>query len=341
MTKNSMLKFTVKLLAVITVVALSVSVINYFYVNGVYYKDVYGEVAVMNDVPSGLKLVNFGTSHGLASFRYDETDKTAFNFALSGSDLYHNFQTLKQFTPNLAEGCIVAIPVSYFSFCMSTEEPTQKRYYCYLDKEYIRDFSYETLLSAKYFPVLRSGEFIIKDLIKDQEHDVGAVMMGDDDTAADSAPSASISPADSVAEDVAPNDSEAIEALYSHASGRVESWRAGHMTAGRKYIADNTAILTEMVNYCYEHGFKPVLVSTPIYKALNEEFTKEELAVCYFDNMNAVVKSTGVPYLDCSHDAVLSENPNYYGNSDHLSEEGGAAFMQRYEAYLLQIGYLN
>ena len=124
-------------------------------------------------------MVNLGTSHGLASFHYPDDGLKTYNLALSGEDIYHDFQTLKQFSNHLSKGCIVALVVSYFSFCMSTEEPSQKRYYSYLDKEYIRDFSYETLISAKYVPVLRSGEFIIKDLIKDQNLDVGAAMMND------------------------------------------------------------------------------------------------------------------------------------------------------------------
>ena len=362
MAKKQILTFIGKLSAVVLSAGLLIGVLNRFYVNGYYYRDVYSEIDKMYDVPYDIQMVNLGTSHGLASFRYPEDGVTRYNLALSGEDIYHDFATLKQFADHLAPGCIVALPTSYFSFCMSTEEPSQKRYYAYLDREYLRGFSYETLINAKYLPVLRSGEFIIKDLIKDQELDVGAAMMDEDleapeavseETSAgpinDSAAASPVSASDAAAQsgpapsyELTDQEKESKEAeLISHAAGRVESWRSGYMTAGRRFIAENTAILTEMVQFCYDHGFRPLLVTTPIYKALNDNFSEEELRVCYFDPMREVAQKTGVPYLDLSHDAVLSATPDYYGNSDHMNRYGAAAFYEVYTAYLKTIGYLN
>ncbi len=352
MKEHPILRFFIKLFSIVLSVGLLIGVVNHFYVNGYYYRDVYGEIDKMLEVPYEIEMVNLGTSHGLASFRYPEDGAVRYNLALSGEDIYHDFATLRQFADHLAEGCIVAIPVSYFSFCMSTEEPSQKRYYAYLDREYLRGFSYETLINAKYVPVLRSGEFIIKDLIKDQELDVGAAMMEDNAAIPDgaaqteergSAGTEELTPTDQTQTDAmlqqqrAEKDAE----LAAHAAGRAESWRSGYMTAGRVYIEENTKILTEMVRFCLKNGFRPVLVSTPIYKALNEQFGEEELEICYFEPMRAVAAETGVPYLDLSHDETLSGTPEYYGNSDHMNADGAAAFYDRYTEYLRQIGYLD
>ena len=351
MKKHPLLRFVAKLFSIVLSVGLLIGVVNHFYVNGYYYRDVYGEIDKMLDVPYDIRMVNLGTSHGLASFRYPEDGVVRYNLALSGEDLYHDFATLRQFADHLAEGCIVALPVSYFSFCMSTEEPSQKRYYAYLDREYLRGFSYETLINAKYLPVLRSGEFIIKDLIKDQELDVGAAMMEDNAVLTDgtaqadangSAEAEAASSQQTVTDALTRQEHAEKEAeLAAHAAGRAESWRSGYMTAGRVYIEENTKILREMVNFCFDSGFRPVLVSTPIYKALNEQFSEEELETCYFAPMRAVAAETGVPYLDLSHDEALSDVPEYYGNSDHMSAEGAAAFYERYTEYLRQIGYLD
>lgn len=341
MKRNSI--FFVKLISAIVLVSLIIGIANHLYKNDYYYMDVYGEIDAMKNVPNGITMVNFGTSHGLSAFQYPEdTDgEICYNLALSGEDIYHDFQTLKQFTDHLAEGCIVALPTSYFSFCMSTVSPSQKRYYLYLDREYIRDFSYETLINAKYLPVLRSGEFIIKNLINDQEMDLGGMMMNDGDGSKKSQAEVltisamAVEEPDSNVPDLEKKDAE----LTYHAKGRVVSWRNGYMITGRKYMAENTEILTEMVEYCYAHGFKPVLVTTPIYKALNNEFPDEELKECYFDNIDKVVKKTGVPYLNLSHDDALSANPEYYANSDHMSDLGADAFYKEYVSYLKSIGY--
>lgn len=335
--KNKGLKFAVKSAALLLSVCILIVIINFAYVRGYYYRDVYGEIEKMKNVPYNITMANFGTSHGLSCFRYPENDKTKFNFALSGEDIYHDFATLKQFSDHLENGCIVAIPTSYFSFCMSTEEPSQKRYYIYLDRKYIRQFSFESLINAKYFPVLRSGEFIIKDLIKDQEHDIGAEMMDNNTVVNEDI-------TNSITENSGGNSAQSVSSgldaqLIAHAKGRAESWRSGYMVAGKIFINKNTELLIEMVTYCYESGFKPLLVTTPVYYALNERFTEKELNECYFNPVNRVVEATGVPYLNLSHDPQLSVNPEYYSNSDHMNSVGAAAFYKRYSEFLFETGY--
>ncbi len=322
--------FAVKFVSLLLVVALIMIGLNTVYVNGYYYTDTYGEVQKFKDVPTGITLANTGTSHGLASFRYPDTlSETTFNFALSGEDIYHDFQTIKQFSDHIADGCVIAIPTSYFSFCMSVTEPSQKRYYAYMDKEYLRGFSYETLINAKYLPVLRSGEYLFKDLIKDQTMDVGGMMMEAD--ADESALSE---------EAAAQAAREAKESeLKVHALGRAESWRSGFMITGEPNMPANRQYLIDMVNYCKEQGWKPVLVTTPVHHTLNEAFTDEELEHYYFSNARTVQETTGVPYYDMSHDEAFSNTPEYYNNSDHLNHDGGDAFTLVFLDYLKEIGY--
>ncbi len=334
---NRFLKFAVRSASLLLAVCVLTGIINFAYVRGYYYRDVYGEIQKMADVPYHITMANFGTSHGLSCFRYPEDDKSKFNFALSGEDIYHDFATLKQFSDHLDEGCIVAIPTSYFSFCMSTQEPSQKRYYIYLDRKYIRGFSFESLINAKYVPVLRSGEFLIKDLIKDQERDIGAEMMGDASGGAEEL--SAVTPDAGGAAPTQAEKSAPDEELYAHAKGRAESWRSGYMVAGKIYIDDNIKILTDMVDFCLESGFKPLLVTTPVYYALNERFTEEELNECYFDPVNKVVEATGVPYLNLSHDPQLSSDPGYYSNSDHMNASGAEVFYQRFTEFLAETGY--
>lgn len=335
MTKKQVLRFSLKLISILLCVSLVLIAANFLYVKGAYYTDVYGEVEAMENVPDSLKLVNVGTSHGLACFRYDENKKEYYNLALSGSDIYHNFATVKQFKDKLSDGCIIAIPTSYFSFCMPTDEPSQKRYYTYLDKEYIKDFSYETLINTKILPVLRSGEFVIKDLIKDQEMDVGGAMMGELVITYEPA----LAAPSSVNADIPEYDEQKHLELVSHAKGRATSWISGYFETKQRYINENIGILTEFVGWCYENGFRPILVTTPVYYALNDEFSDEQLQKCYYDNIKKVAESSGAPYLDLSHDEKLSSVPGYYGNSDHMNEDGAKAFMDVFFNYLKEIGY--
>lgn len=330
MQDRRLMLFFVKFLSLVLIVTLLLLGLNHLYVNGYYYSDTYGEVQKFAHVPQGINLANTGTSHGLASFRYgDLTELTTFNFALSGEDIYHDFQTLKQFSSHLAQDCIVAIPTSYFSFCMSTTEPSQKRYYAYLDRDALRGFSYETLINSKYLPILRSGEYLFKDLIKDQEMDLGGMILGDDtDVAGTQGGGSTTDPL--IAQE---------NALRSHAAGRAESWRSGYLVTGGDYMEENRRLLVEMVRYCKEMGWRPLLITTPIHHTLNEAFTDEELETYYFSNMRAVSAEADVAWWDMSHDAQFSSNASYYSNSDHLSKVGGTAFTAQFLAYLTEHGY--
>ena len=338
---NKTLKFFLKLGAIICAVAVLIEIANYKYINGYYYKDVYGEVQKFNNVPNHITFANFGTSHGLAAFRYDKNDKSSFNFALSGEDIYHDFQTLKQFSGHLDKGCIVSIPVSYFSFCLPDDEPSQKRYYTYLDKEYLIDFSYETLINSKYVPVLRSIEYLFKDIIGDQEINMENFM--DDPAETTKSNTGQISPlikvsAATVDTPVADNSAK-IQTLNQHAVTRAESWRSGRMVLGQKYMENNTKLLVDMVEYCKEHDFQPVLLTIPVYHSLTEAFTQEELDKYYFSNIENVVKATGITYIDYSNDDRFVNTPLYYTNSDHMSAEGGDSFIKIYKEDLILKGY--
>lgn len=340
-------KFFLKFGAIACVAALLIGLFNLIYTHGYYYNSVYGEVKKFENVPNHITFANFGTSHGLAAFRYDENDRSSFNFALSGEDIYHDFQTLKQFSDHLDKGCIVSIPVSYFSFCLSTDEPSQKRYYMYLDKQYIRKFSYETLIDSKYVPVLRSIEFLFKDIIGDEEINVENFM---DDPAANAkgninlfslkASAATIENKEQVEVQQGSTDNNArIQMLDQHALTRSESWRSGRMVLGQKYREENTALLIEMIDYCREKGFRPVLLTIPVYSSLTKAFTEEELEKYYFSCIDEVVKETDILYIDYSKESSLINEPLYYNNSDHMSAEGGEAFLKRYKEDLKAEGY--
>lgn len=321
--------FALKFFSLLVVVILIIAGINSIYIKGIYYTDTYGEIQKFKNVPTGITLANTGTSHGLASFRYpNDISETVFNFALSGEDIYHDFQTIKQFTDHFADGCVIAIPTSYFSFCMSVDEPSQKRYYAYMDREYLRGFNYETLINTKYIPILRSGEYLFKDLINDQTIDVGGAMMKDANKDTNS---------NDVSVVISSVNKESD--LNYHAIGRAESWRSGFMLVGEKHMPANRQILIDMVNYCKKQGWKPILITTPLHHTLNEAFTEEELEKYYFSNMFAVQKATNVPYYDMSHNEVFAYAAEYYENSDHLNKDGGDAYTKAFLEYLIEIGY--
>ena len=344
-------RFFTKLISLLAVAAILLFVLNSVYVNGYYYNDIYGEVQKFRqEIPDGIEICNFGSSHGLASFKYGD-EENAFNFALSGEDLYHNFAKLQQYSSHLKKGCVVFLPISYFSFCTDTKAPSDKSYYTFLEKEYIKGYSLETYLNVKYFPVLRSGDGLLKDLVNEdkmaslfyedadqtgnaEEAVVGAADLND--YSAGPEEQSSLNPETLYNSAYVPSDAE----LYDFSDLRSKSWHS-QFNRFNIYMDDNVGILTDTVNYCLDHGFVPILVSTPINHVLNVMFTDDELEKYFYSNIEKVVASTGVEYLDYSHDPDFSDNNGYFSNADHFNSVGGKAFTEEMIRVIKDKGYIK
>ena len=93
----------------------------------------------------------------------------------------------------------------------------------------------------------------------------------------------------------------------------------------------NTQIFIDMVSYCYENGFVPVVITPPIYYELRNEFSDEEWDEYYYQNLYRVIKTTSVPYFDYSVDERFIYNGEYFYNSDHMSQSGADCFYEEYK----------
>ncbi len=111
------------------------------------------------------------------------------------------------------------------------------------------------------------------------------------------------------------------------------------MVLGKPNMEANTELLIEMIRFCKEHGFRPVLLTVPVYHALREDFSEEELRLYYYSNIDRVVEKTGIPYIDYSVDEAFIYDTSYYGNSDHMSAAGSNAFYRAFREDLEELGY--
>ena len=135
--KNN-IKFLVKILAVFVLAVSILLGISAIYKKGGTYKGTYSGIEKYENVPENIEFANFGPSYGMNCFGYGtlkEKGKTCFNFSLTMQDLYHDYALYKTFEDNFKEGAVVAIPLSYFSFCSDASAPTGNRYYKLLNRD--------------------------------------------------------------------------------------------------------------------------------------------------------------------------------------------------------------
>ena len=144
-----------------------------FYLDLMYEQkseDPIAELNQYNFIEPGIQIANTGSSHGMSDFEWDVLEDMGyqcFNFALTSQTLTYDHALLNMYQDDLAEGGILFIPLSYFSFNTETVNETEAqamsiRYYRILSPEYNPDYSFFTDLVSVRLPILSAGEDMLK-----------------------------------------------------------------------------------------------------------------------------------------------------------------------------------
>ena len=323
--KNNIL-FFVKFLIAAILVLLILFAVNSLYIKGETYAGTYSGMEKFEDVPKNIKFANFGPSYGMSCFKYEEfeDENVCFNFGLTMQDTYHDFAILKNYEENLADDAIIAIPVSYFSFCSNASAPSSSRYYKILDKENIKGYTIENDVSSNYLPVYGKGSSFVRDFTNDA---INAII------------SKGMSAPKSESEDEEVKSVE-VDKLSDDSKSRVVVIESGNLAVYQNYIEENENTLVEMIEYVKSKGMTPVMVLTPYWYEYAHGFNEELLNVGFNEPVKRVIEKTGVLYMDCNSEAFddYTHNPVYFNNCDHVSKEGGLEFVRRYMKFLEENG---
>lgn len=268
-----------------------------------------------NNVPDTLDVCNFGSSHGLYGFNYEDIERngyTCFNFGLTSQYISYDYRLIQQYGNHIGKGTIVFIPISYFPLFGKGEEfdddfeSKNKRYYSILSSELIKDYDIKTSIYVKYLPALDADTAV---LIK--------TLIGKGST-----------PADNefdwmrVASDI--DVSEDAKKAYGRHIEKNKLDDSGNRILNQEEID----ALYELIDYCKGKGAVPILVTTPYLSEYTDEVKKS--APDFYDEfysiVDAVVESTGVEYHDYAFDERFSHSYDLFMNADHLNKEGARQF---------------
>jgi len=259
-------------------------------------------------VPEKIQICNFGSSHGLYGFDYNDIeDKRCFNFAMSSQVLSYDLRIMEYYAEHLEEGATVFIPISYFSFFGIPEEQGEqfssknRRYYQFLPKEKIKQFNIKEYFLERFFPSLTVNERLFKDLFSQKE------IVDRRDVRVDS---------DSVSEDVKRSYQRHIVEDKLDDKGQ------------RIYNYEEIMALYKMIELCKEYNVEPILVTTPYLSEYQNEVESND--PLFFEDFNGiiekVIKDTGVRYCDYSRDERFVRNYPLFSDGDHLNREGACLF---------------
>lgn len=261
-------------------------------------------------IPSSIRVCNFGSSHGLCGFNYEDAEgMNCFNFALSSQTLSYDKRLYDNYKEDIAKGAVVFIPVSYFSFFGNDEcinggfAEKNKRYYRILPSGLIKEYDFKTDIYVNTLPSLIAGDKFIK------------VMLGRSEDTFDEGWSGAASA------DWVRNDAEV--AYKRHIAYRLDE------KGNRIWNREEIDALDYMVKDCQKRGYTPVLVTVPLMKEYTDTVRKNDphLYDDFYGVIHEIVSRTNVLYCDYAFDERFINNYEWFMNADHLNKEGARQFV--------------
>ncbi|MBP2172661.1 hypothetical protein [Methanococcus voltae] len=288
-----MKKFLIKSVIFFTIFILLLYSLNIAYTNTNGYKSL-NDVYKFKNVPQNLELVNFGNSHGMLGLNYDDENYNTFNFALSAQIYYYDYYLLQQYSKNLKKDCVVLIPFSHLCLYQNYDSEIalqEPRYYGILDHTYL-NLTPEKYIRYEVCPVLSAGEHIGY-ILKDK---------------------ANISNSWEYTNSYMPNHEvkNDVKNIINHYYTKPVENRA-------------KVYLENIIVYCNNNGFKPVLVTIPLTNTYNNEVPPKAYEEFYGYLAN-VTEKYNITYIDYSNYTEISSNHTLFKDSNHLNLNGRKKF---------------
>lgn len=307
--KKTVLVFLIKCIAIPAAAVLILFLLNIPYreIDDAKYMDMWNLRMLGNQI-NEVEIANVGSSHGAYDFVYDgltQDGYSCFNFGSVSQTYQYDLALLAEYGKHLDEGCVVFIPVSYFSFNNETVNATEAqalsiKYYHCLSPKNIPNYDLYTDIVTTRLPILSAGEDLLKLLPT-------------------FSPSLKVFAAEPIEMDEA-----AVAEFASRAAMRFDRHFNNKETL---FLPEREEQLLSLIDYCKKHELTPVLITTPFSVYYNTP-VPEDFLDRFYGTLNRIASDTSVSYYDYSHDARFSENLTYFSDSDHLNAEGAAYFME-------------
>ncbi len=352
------------------VLAVCITFCCLFYLDMMYEQKVstgMSEINVFNFIPENIQLANVGSSHGQCAFNWDalaqERGYETFNFALTSQSFLYDYSLINMHKDDFAEGSILFIPVSYFSFNEEATDPEDQeaisvRYYRLLSPQYNPDYSlYKDLVTVR-FPILSAGDELFelfrppiifpslsenrKNVVYAAEADMGTTVSAA--STASGTAQESTAQTDTAVSDAAVSDTTVSDTTVSdttetgtpeeiYGTETVQEFEAKGLARYQRHFEnkeeyfeeDKKQDLINLITLCKERNITPVLITTPFTVYYNQ-YVSADFLYEFYTVINDIALEYGVSYYDYSHDERFQTNLKYFGDADHLNGEGAVYF---------------
>lgn len=259
-------------------------------------------------VPDNLEIVNLGSTFSKFGFDYKWFNKKGFNFAVQPQPLAYDYSILKQYSGNIKKGgVIVIVVVCPFGFSVDyyPDDSANYKYYYFLDKNEIHEYSRKKEFFIKYLPFVSSFAFFgfLKRIVKKLFQVCGIRYKGQ----------------------------------IRHKDHRINGWMnefdlrdttSGAQGEKLSHIFDNAVdSLRKILKICIEYEFKPLIINMPAVKAQSSQFSEEFIESFYSANIESA-NFCSAPVIDYFRDERFNDSSFYENGIDCLNDKGRKIFAE-------------
>ncbi|HJC56972.1 MAG TPA: hypothetical protein H9700_06360 [Candidatus Eisenbergiella intestinipullorum] len=144
-------------------------------------------------------------------------------------------------------------------------------------------------------------------------------------TAADAESAADTGNTADAAQEGTPEEIYGAETVQEFQEKGLARYRRHFENREEYFEADKRQKLVDLITLCKENDIVPVLITTPFTIYYNQ-YVSADFLYDFYTVINDIALEYGVSYYDYSHDERFQTNLKYFGDADHLNEEGAVYF---------------
>lgn len=278
--------------------------------NAKEYKDWMTRKESMEQMPYHLEVVNTGSTAGYHAFDYQYWASKGFNLGWQPQTLYYDFEMLKRFRKHLDEGAKVFLCIEEFKLLVD-HYPNPKailKYYFILEPEQIYGYNSKTARLLYHIPCL-----VKKGLLKSEMVAVIKKWLHREKT--------------KMKFSTQKEKDMYYSNYYLELWEREFGWERENpklREEQREIIKINLRRLEQMIFYCRENKWEPIVVVIPFSPNISDRLPESILEECLWKPLEQVRKG-GCRVLDLYHNKRLHHYP-LYEDGISLNEAGKKVF---------------
>mgnify|MGYP000924944395 FL=1 len=289
----------------LVLIGLVLFMLNAIYIRTQYYQNQIRYIKKFQDgVPYNLDIMNTGSNHALFSIDWSLVNVNGFSLASGPQSISWDYRLVKKYGSHIKRKGVLLIALSdlVFGFLDYPHDSANRRYYYFMDRDSIPNYSAWKSIKYRYLPIMESWRNFIRciyrrgNLIKDHV--------------------------------------ATLEYAEEQSDLRIKGWKmdfelsdlqrresAAHL---QTQIQEAVQILRKIIVCAAENNLRPMIVIPPLSSIINKKISDEFLKAVLYEPLYTIAED--IPVLDYMRDARFQDY-RLYQNGDFMNSVGRKSFM--------------